>query len=174
MNKLGIIILRITITKNNIKLNNHILFCLQFSECLLDQKAPHYIDYETTGFPQHVDVVSQDMLPITKVQVTANAADFQHGDSSLILQQLTPPQSPPHFDAHQQQQQQHPQLVKQEPKVVSKKKAISIVCNNPNNTSIIHSCRMPRKLQQEQVLLQVRPTASTTGCRSMKSHAKPN
>ncbi|XP_030561213.1 uncharacterized protein LOC115762977 isoform X1 [Drosophila novamexicana] len=99
-------------------------FVVEFSdlkdeECLLDQKAPHYIDYETTGFPQHVDVVSQDMLPITKVQVTANAADFQHGDSSLILQQLTPPQSPPHFDAHQQQQQQHPQLVKQEPKVLS-------------------------------------------------------
>ncbi|XP_064553636.1 activating transcription factor of chaperone isoform X2 [Drosophila montana] len=94
------------------------IFMQQAYECLLDQKALHYIDYETTGFPQHVDVVSQDMLPITKVQVTANAADFQHGESSLILQQLTPPQSPPHFDAHQQQQQQ-PELVKQEPKVLA-------------------------------------------------------
>ncbi|KAL7723586.1 hypothetical protein ACLKA6_007564 [Drosophila palustris] len=84
-------------------------------ECLLDQKAPHYIEYETTGFPQHLDVVSQANLTITKAQVAADVADFQHCDSSFTLQQLTPPQSPPQFDAYQQQQQH--ELVKQEQKV---------------------------------------------------------
>ncbi|XP_023163299.2 activating transcription factor of chaperone isoform X2 [Drosophila hydei] len=92
------------------------IFMQQAYECLLDQKASHYIDYETTSFPQHLDVVQQDMLPITKVQVAneANANDFPHGDSSMILQQLTPPQSPPQFEAQQQQQLEVP--LKQESK----------------------------------------------------------
>ncbi|KAH8418315.1 hypothetical protein KR222_000603, partial [Zaprionus bogoriensis] len=80
-------------------------------ECLLDQKAPQYIEYETSNFSQHFDVVSQAILPITKVQAGISAADYQHVDSSFTLQQLTPPQSPPHFDGQQQLQSQ---LVKQE------------------------------------------------------------
>lgn len=83
-----------------------------FTECLLDQKVPQYIEYEPTSFGQHLDVVSQAILPTTKVQVVA---DFQHGDSSFTLQQLTPPQSPPHFDG---QQQLHSELVKEEQKVM--------------------------------------------------------
>ncbi|XP_051859169.1 activating transcription factor of chaperone isoform X1 [Drosophila albomicans] len=85
---------------------------LKDEECLLDQKAPHYIEYETASFPQHLDVVSQALLPITKGQV----AEFQHCDASFTLQQLTPPQSPPQFNAYQQQQQQQ-ELVKEEQKV---------------------------------------------------------
>ncbi|KAH8376843.1 hypothetical protein KR093_001678, partial [Drosophila rubida] len=81
-------------------------------QCLLDQKAPHYIEYETASFPQQLDVVSQALLPITKGQV----AEFQHCDASFTLQQLTPPQSPPQFHAYQQHQQQ-PELVKEEQKV---------------------------------------------------------
>lgn len=108
----------ITTTNNNIHIiiiliyNNCIYFLIQFTECLLDQKAPQYIEYEPTNFAQHLDVVSQAILPITKVQV---AADFQHGDSSFTLQQLTPPQSPPQFDG---QQQLPSELVKEEQKVV--------------------------------------------------------
>ncbi|XP_034475177.1 activating transcription factor of chaperone isoform X3 [Drosophila innubila] len=90
------------------------IFMQQAYECLLDQKAPHYIEYETAGFPQHLDVLSQAILPITKAQVAATVADFQHCDSSFTLQQLTPPQSPPQFDAYQQQQHE---LVKEEQRV---------------------------------------------------------
>ncbi|KAH8273776.1 hypothetical protein KR044_000264 [Drosophila immigrans] len=78
-------------------------------QCLLDQKAPHYIEYETASFPQHIDVVSQALLPATKGQV----AELQHCDASFTLQQLTPPQSPPQFHAYQQQQE----AVKEEQKV---------------------------------------------------------
>lgn len=104
--------------------NNFIYFLTQFTECLLDQKAPQYIEYEPTNFAQHLDVVSQATLPITKVQV---AADYQHGDSSFTLQQLTPPQSPPQFDG--QQQQLPSELLKEEQKVVvSKRKRLSLAC----------------------------------------------
>lgn len=94
-------------------------------ECLLDQKVPEQY-YQTNQYHGHIDVVSQPNIPITKVQVSApttlapSAFAFspQCEDSSLISQQLTPPQSPPQFDGYQQQQQQ-PLFVKTEQKVLS-------------------------------------------------------
>ncbi|XP_030243648.1 activating transcription factor of chaperone isoform X2 [Drosophila navojoa] len=94
------------------------IYMQQAYECLLDQKASHYIDYETSTFPQQLDVVQPDMLPETKVQEAnaAMASDFQHADASMILQQLTPPQSPPQFEAQIPQQQPLEQPIKQESK----------------------------------------------------------
>ncbi|EDV98956.1 vitellogenin-1 isoform X2 [Drosophila grimshawi] len=95
------------------------IFMQQAYECLLDQRAPQYVDYESASFSQAL-AVPQDLLPMTKVQVAANASDsdFQHdGDTCLVLQQLTPPQSPPQFDGYQQQPQEQ-LLVKEEHKVL--------------------------------------------------------
>ncbi|XP_068153082.1 uncharacterized protein crc isoform X1 [Drosophila tropicalis] len=96
---------------------------LKNGECLLDQKA-HYIEYPANQYQTHIDVVSQPIIPTTKIEVTAPTTPApsvvvlpqQCEDSSVIFQQLTPPQSPPQFDAYQHQQQQP--LVKAEQKVL--------------------------------------------------------
>ncbi|KAH8255441.1 hypothetical protein KR038_003273 [Drosophila bunnanda] len=99
------------------------IFDLKDEECLLDQKAPlNCIDYETNSYQPNIDVVSQPIIPVTKVQYPASstaslvaANEYQLGDSpSLILQQLTPPQSPPQFDVYKQPE---PVFVKTEQKV---------------------------------------------------------
>ncbi|KAH8324767.1 hypothetical protein KR074_000457 [Drosophila pseudoananassae] len=96
-------------------------------ECLLDQKTPlNYINYEANSYQPNIDVVSQPIIPETKVQFPAGTAsavpveptvDFHCDAPSLILQQLTPPQSPPQFDAIKQQAEPHSVLVKAEEKV---------------------------------------------------------
>ncbi|KAI8042589.1 uncharacterized protein LOC128262500 isoform X1 [Drosophila gunungcola] len=93
-------------------------------ECLLDQKANlNCIDYERISYQPNIDVVSQPIIPTNKIQFAASslvsAADYQLGDPpSLILQQLTPPQSPPQFDAYKQPvESPQPVLVKAEQKV---------------------------------------------------------
>ncbi|KAH8321220.1 hypothetical protein KR059_003201 [Drosophila kikkawai] len=99
------------------------IFDLKDEECLLDQKAPlNSIDYDTNSYQPNIDVVSQPIIPVTKVQFPTcspaslvAASEYQLGDSpSLILQQLTPPQSPPQFDVYKQPE---PVLVKAEQKV---------------------------------------------------------
>ncbi|XP_017064356.2 LOW QUALITY PROTEIN: uncharacterized protein LOC108103410 [Drosophila eugracilis] len=105
------------------------IFDLKDEECLLDQKeALNCLDYERNAYQPIIDVTSSPIIPTTKVQFAASsvsaslvsASDFQLGDtSSLILQQLTPPQSPPQFDASIQtsdSSQAQPVLVKAEQK----------------------------------------------------------
>ncbi|XP_017012766.2 cyclic AMP-dependent transcription factor ATF-4 [Drosophila takahashii] len=91
------------------------IFDLKDEECILDQKATISCnDYERNSYHPDIDVVSQPIIPVNKVQFAASldsSADYQLGDSpSLILQQLTPPQSPPQFDAYKQPVES-PQLV---------------------------------------------------------------
>ncbi|KPU73678.1 uncharacterized protein Dana_GF14324, isoform C [Drosophila ananassae] len=102
------------------------IFDLKDEECLLDQKAPHnYVNYEANSYQPNIDVVSQPIIPETKVQFASGTAsavpvdpvDFNCDAPSLILQQLTPPQSPPQFDAIKQQAEPHSVLVKAEEKV---------------------------------------------------------
>lgn len=100
------------------------IFDLKDEECLLDQKAPHnYVNYEANSYQPNIDVVSQPIIPETKVQFASGTAsavpvdptvDFNCDAPSLILQQLTPPQSPPQFDAIKQQAEPHSLLVKAE------------------------------------------------------------
>ncbi|ALC39257.1 crc [Drosophila busckii] len=93
------------------------------NECLLDQKAPSYIDYDINSFHSHFDVTSADgLVSITKVQIAdggaaTESAELPQADASMILQQLTPPQSPPQFDGYQQQQQKE-ELVNEEQKLL--------------------------------------------------------
>lgn len=108
----------------------NLYFCLPL-ECLLDQKATlNCIDYDSNSFQPNINVITQAIVPANKVQFGASsdaaslpsAADYQLNDGpSLILQQLTPPQSPPQFDAYKQagDAQPKPVLVKAEQKVVS-------------------------------------------------------
>jgi len=99
-------------------------------ECLLDQKAAiNCIDYERNSYQPIIDAVSQPIIPVNKVPFAASSvaaslvssADYQLGDPpSLVLQQLTPPQSPPQFDAYKQPEESpQPVPVKAEQKVVS-------------------------------------------------------
>ncbi|EDW89939.1 uncharacterized protein LOC6529220 isoform X1 [Drosophila yakuba] len=88
------------------------IFDLKDEECLLDQKATlNGVDYESNSYQTNIDVITQAIVPANKVQFAASsdavsfltAADYQLNDgSSTILQQLTPPQSPPQFDAYKQ------------------------------------------------------------------------
>nr|NP_001260673.1 cryptocephal, isoform F [Drosophila melanogaster]AGB93208.1 cryptocephal, isoform F [Drosophila melanogaster] len=105
------------------------IFDLKDEECLLDQKATlNCIDYDSNSFQPNINVITQAIVPANKVQFGASsdaaslpsAADYQLNDGpSLILQQLTPPQSPPQFDAYKQagDAQPKPVLVKAEQKV---------------------------------------------------------
>ncbi|XP_016964035.1 activating transcription factor of chaperone isoform X1 [Drosophila biarmipes] len=88
------------------------IFDMKDEECLLDQKAAvNCIDYERNSYQPIIDVVSQPIIPVNKVPFASSSvaaslvssADYQLGDPpSLVLQQLTPPQSPPQFDAYKQ------------------------------------------------------------------------
>ncbi|KQS61788.1 uncharacterized protein LOC6548901 isoform X2 [Drosophila erecta] len=83
------------------------IFDLKDEECLLDQKATiNCIDYESNSYQSNIDVITQAIVPANKVQFAASsdaAADYQLNDGPYtILQQLTPPQSPPQFDAYKQ------------------------------------------------------------------------
>ncbi|EDW46456.1 GM23408 [Drosophila sechellia] len=81
------------------------IFDLKDEECLLDQKATlNCIDYESNSYQPNINVITQVTVPENKVQFAASsdaasllsAADYQLNDGpSLVLQQLTPPQSPP-------------------------------------------------------------------------------
>ncbi|XP_033154063.1 uncharacterized protein LOC117136986 isoform X2 [Drosophila mauritiana] len=88
------------------------IFDLKDEECLLDQKATlNCIDYESNSYQPNINVITQAIVPENKVQFAASsdaasllsAADYQLNDGpSLVLQQLTPPQSPPQFDSYKQ------------------------------------------------------------------------
>uniref|UniRef100_A0A6P4E1D2 Uncharacterized protein LOC108037049 isoform X1 n=1 Tax=Drosophila rhopaloa TaxID=1041015 RepID=A0A6P4E1D2_DRORH len=104
------------------------IFDLKDEECLLDQKASlNCIDYERNSYQPIIDAVSQPIIPTNKVQFDASsvaaslvsAANYHLGDPpSLILQQLTPPQSPPQFDAYKQPvESPQPEAIKAEQKV---------------------------------------------------------
>ncbi|XP_030377252.1 activating transcription factor of chaperone isoform X2 [Scaptodrosophila lebanonensis] len=73
-------------------------------ECLLDQKLPQYIDYESNNLQTVIDVVGQPILPITKVQA-ASPIELYPGqyEAAAELAQLTPPQSPPQCSGSYQQ-----------------------------------------------------------------------
>ncbi|KAH8285775.1 hypothetical protein KR018_002889 [Drosophila ironensis] len=75
------------------------IFDLKDEKCLLDQKAS-LINYEA-NYQSELDVASHSIIPVTKVQASSQEAPdaFNCDPTSLTLQQLTPPQSPPHFDA---------------------------------------------------------------------------
>ncbi|XP_032572371.1 uncharacterized protein LOC6618271 isoform X2 [Drosophila sechellia] len=88
------------------------IFDLKDEECLLDQKATlNCIDYESNSYQPNINVITQVTVPENKVQFAASsdaasllsAADYQLNDGpSLVLQQLTPPQSPPQFESYKQ------------------------------------------------------------------------
>ncbi|KMY91340.1 uncharacterized protein LOC6733070 isoform X2 [Drosophila simulans] len=89
------------------------IFDLKDEECLLDQKATlNCIDFESNSYQPNINVITQAIVPENKVQFAASsdaasllsAADYQLNDGpSLVLQQLTPPQSPPQqFDSYKQ------------------------------------------------------------------------
>ncbi|XP_017048918.1 activating transcription factor of chaperone isoform X2 [Drosophila ficusphila] len=96
---------------------------MQAYECLLDQKATlNCIDYDGNSYQPNIDVASQPTIHSSKVQLAASLVsgdDYQLGDApSAILQQLTPPQSPPQFDAYSQPAKSpQPVFVKAEQKV---------------------------------------------------------
>ncbi|KAH8421170.1 hypothetical protein KR009_010293 [Drosophila setifemur] len=99
------------------------IFDLKVDECVLDQKAPlTCLDYETNNNQDKIDVVRRQIIPLTKAATTTGplvaAINYQLGNpSSLIFQQLTPPQSPPEFDASKQPTDlPHPGPVKAEEK----------------------------------------------------------
>ncbi|XP_033154073.1 activating transcription factor of chaperone isoform X3 [Drosophila mauritiana] len=113
---------------------------MQAYECLLDQKATlNCIDYESNSYQPNINVITQAIVPENKVQFAASsdaasllsAADYQLNDGpSLVLQQLTPPQSPPQFDSYKQ-------TVDALPKPVLVKAEQKVQCYTPDVTNAV-------------------------------------
>ncbi|XP_033154055.1 uncharacterized protein LOC117136986 isoform X1 [Drosophila mauritiana] len=116
------------------------IFDLKDEECLLDQKATlNCIDYESNSYQPNINVITQAIVPENKVQFAASsdaasllsAADYQLNDGpSLVLQQLTPPQSPPQFDSYKQ-------TVDALPKPVLVKAEQKVQCYTPDVTNAV-------------------------------------
>ncbi|KMY91341.1 uncharacterized protein LOC6733070 isoform X1 [Drosophila simulans] len=117
------------------------IFDLKDEECLLDQKATlNCIDFESNSYQPNINVITQAIVPENKVQFAASsdaasllsAADYQLNDGpSLVLQQLTPPQSPPQqFDSYKQ-------TVDALPKPVLVKAEQKVQCYTPDVTNAV-------------------------------------
>ncbi|XP_032572364.1 uncharacterized protein LOC6618271 isoform X1 [Drosophila sechellia] len=116
------------------------IFDLKDEECLLDQKATlNCIDYESNSYQPNINVITQVTVPENKVQFAASsdaasllsAADYQLNDGpSLVLQQLTPPQSPPQFESYKQ-------TVDALPKPVLVKAEQKVQCYTPDVTNAV-------------------------------------